>query len=61
MNLLKRLRNLYRLSEIELKKGEISLAQFNNIIDKLNENKPKMAQIIKMNNRVEEVLDEETQ
>lgn len=57
MNLIKRLKNLWRLSEIELKRGEISLAQFHNIVDKVNKiEKPKMAQIIKRNNPVEDFL-----
>lgn len=61
MTIWKRLENLYRLSEIELKKGEISLVQFRNIVDKFNEtqNKPKMAQIIKMDSPIKKVLEEE--
>lgn len=55
MNLLKRIKNLYNLSEIETKKGELSLAQFQNIVEKMKE-KPKLAQIIRRENIIDKVL-----
>lgn len=55
MNIFKRFKNLWKLSEIEPKKGEISLEQFKSAVDSVS--KHQMAQIIKLRkDQVEEAL-----
>lgn len=54
MNLIKRIKNLYNLSEIELPKKDKEL-----ITNILTQEKPRMAQIISMRDPVKEILKNE--